>query len=92
MWSFLLLVFIVFVVIKNVRKLLIAHDFSLITVNIISINRLSGVESMVYNLTAREMVKRAASANILQSLLDAFEFNLRVYQAAIGSICIDNDQ
>lgn len=54
-WSLLSLIFIVFVVIENVEKLMIAHNFGSTMVKIISNNTLSGLESMIHNLTTAEL-------------------------------------
>lgn len=74
MWCLLSPVFIVFIAIGNVGRLMIAHDLSSSLVNIINDTTLGGVERMVHNLTATELIKWAASANLSQSLLDNLLF------------------
>lgn len=57
MWSLLSLVLIVFVVIANVRKLMIANNFGSTMINVLSSNTLSGPESMIHNLTTTELTR-----------------------------------
>lgn len=64
MWSLLTFSFCWIVVIENVGKLKIAHNFHSSMVNIISNYTVSGVKSMIHKQTATELTKWAASAII----------------------------